>query len=134
MKNTIFIFLIFITILTIFGFCTSKDELPEKRYFNKKVSTECKTVVDNYDSEIIKGMEGRLIVKGNEPFTKLVFETSKEKENYAIVKECSKELWKYQGVKLIIDGKIKISELVFVTGQKAKQLTLYPISITKVKP
>lgn len=171
------LFIMFLTIITVslfFSFCSSNDKEDKEgsdfSYFSKKTTSKCKNTVREFEGEIIKGFSGKLIVVGNEPFTRLVLrldkdmevklpDDSKEDENnegendsdknndkvvspliektiekgsvLRIAKDCSAELWDYQNIPIIIDGKLKESFLETVTGQKMRILTLYPINIKK---
>jgi hypothetical protein len=116
--------------------CTSgkdNDDGNIEMSVHQKISKECLKAVNDYDGEISQLMWGNLVVTGNEPFTKLVFKTEKDKEghreSYRIIDECTDELWDYQNMDLFIKGKVDVGYLESITGQKMKVLTLYPTSV-----
>ena len=101
------------------------------------ISGDCRKVVNAYNGKQVEGLIGKLVVVGNEPFTRLKFNTEPQKNqksvSYRIVKDCSQDLWPFQAVKLRVDGKEKQDILETISGKKFKVLTLYPTHIEKVK-
>jgi hypothetical protein len=132
-KNLIiFIVLFILSVSTVLCTTNGEDnnEINSLYSMQKSMSKNCQKIVNEYDGEISNLMKGTLVVTGNEPFTKLVFKTEKDKEGnqeiYRIKEECSKELWDYQGIEIFLQGKIEIKYLESITGQKMKLMTLYP--------
>ncbi len=101
------------------------------------LSKDCIALVNDFDGEYLGQVRGSLVVVGNEPFTRLAFVTQKKNEDgkpitYRIAEGCSKALWKYQNLPVMVDGKVKIDYLETITGQKMKIMTLYPISVYEI--
>ncbi len=136
LKNLIILIFLFILLMSIV-LCTTNGE--ENNEFNslysmqKSISKNCRKIVEKFDGEMSELMKGNIVVTGNEPFTKLVFKTEKDKDGnqeiYRIKEECSKELWDYQGIDIFLQGKIEITYLESITGQKMKLMTLYPTAV-----
>ncbi len=138
MKKSITIFLFFLVMISIFIACTTnEDNSNDGTYMTtfspKKATKDCKRIVEEFESDtLVKNITGRLVVVGNEPFTKLKFKTKNEKDEeviYQIVEECSDDLWDLQNIEIQISGKVKEAYLEMVTGQKMLLLTLYPTEV-----
>ncbi len=126
--------------ISVFIACTTANEDNSNTTYMatlspKRASKDCKQVVEEFESDkLVKNISGRLVVVGNEPFTKLKFKSKNDEGEevvYQIVKECSDDLWDLQNIELQISGKVKEAYLEMVTGQKMLILTLYPTEIYK---
>lgn len=140
MNKSIALICIFFTINVLFFACTNaKQNNDTIEYMSKNdtkmnVSRDCKRIVKEFEGKLVENISGKLVVVGNEPFTKLKLKSKNEKTEtivYQIVKECSDDLWDLQNIELKISGKVKEEYLEMVTGQKMQILTLYPTEIYK---